>query len=131
MAATRFTSDSAASESSPTEPESHQATTLRTIVATAAPIDSQAYFDRSFGGRCLGTAVSSSGRAGFLIAVRAGFGVTHPSIVPHLSTDRLIRHDHLGDERGHPRRSVDCSIRHGHLGSHLILQPPRQLPWVG
>ena len=41
-AATRLTTDSAASDSSPTEPVSHAANALRAMVVTAAPIDSQA-----------------------------------------------------------------------------------------
>ena len=41
-AAARLISDSSASESSPTEPVTYQASVLRTIVATAAPTDSQA-----------------------------------------------------------------------------------------
>jgi hypothetical protein len=41
MAATRFTTDSAASDSRPTEPVSDQARTFSVIVATAAPMDSR------------------------------------------------------------------------------------------
>src|SRR5262245_33804723 len=41
-AAARFTNDSSASDSSPTEPVSHQAPALSAIVATAAAIDSHA-----------------------------------------------------------------------------------------
>ncbi len=42
MAATRLTLLSAASESRPTDPVSHQAPVLSTIVAIAAAIESQA-----------------------------------------------------------------------------------------
>jgi len=38
----RLTNDSSASDSRPTEPVSHQATPLRTMVASAVAIDSQA-----------------------------------------------------------------------------------------
>ena len=41
-AAARFTKDSSASDSSPTEPVSHQASVLSAIVASAATTDSQA-----------------------------------------------------------------------------------------
>jgi hypothetical protein len=41
IAATRLTTDSAASESSPTDPVNDQAVVLRLIVATAAAIESQ------------------------------------------------------------------------------------------
>src|SRR5258708_13979952 len=42
-AAARLTTDSRASDSSPTEPVSHQANALRVIVANAAAIESRAY----------------------------------------------------------------------------------------
>ena len=42
IAPARLTTDSSASESSPTEPVSHQAKDLSTMVASAAAIDSQA-----------------------------------------------------------------------------------------
>ena len=41
-AATRFTTDSAASERSPTDPVSHHATVFMAMVVTAAAIESQA-----------------------------------------------------------------------------------------
>ena len=46
IAATRLTVDSSASDSSPTDPVSHHASVFRTIVPSAAAIDSQAYFSR-------------------------------------------------------------------------------------
>jgi hypothetical protein len=59
-AATRFTTDSAASESSPTEPVSAHASVLSVIVASAAATDSHS--SRASGGRALVAIISAGVR---------------------------------------------------------------------
>ncbi len=60
IAATRLTSDSAASESRPTDPVSHAAPPFSPMVTTAAAIESQANLLRSTGGAYRGVRLFSS-----------------------------------------------------------------------
>src|SRR5260363_8485 len=82
IAATRFTKDSAASESRPTDPVMCQARVFSRIVAMAAAIDNHAKRLRSSGGRCREVTAGMS-----------GIVVTRALSQPHLySPNRTVNH---------------------------------------
>src|SRR5688572_17584958 len=74
VAPTRFTVPSSASESRPTEPVSHQASSLRAIVASAATMESNAYL------RAPAAATSGRGRSRGGEGVREEFLFGEPAL---------------------------------------------------